>query len=76
MFLKRTKERNECEDKILNHLKAIRDIYHKYNPNGSYLSMSIIGGKYITANNAHWDADENFPIDFYEIDGEKGSVYG
>lgn len=76
MFLKRTKERNECEDKILQHLRAIRDIYHKYNPSGDYLSMTITDRSHISVNNAHWDEDKQFPIDFYEINGEKGSVYG
>lgn len=72
--MKRTKRRDKCENEILNHVRAIRDIYRKYNPSGTYLSICITGNNFnqITANNEYWEADMKNPIDFYAVgDGEK-----
>jgi hypothetical protein len=73
----RTKKRDKCENDILKHLCAIRDIYRKYNPAGTYLSICISGNHCdtVSANNEYWDADREKPIDFYVIgDGEKMSI--
>lgn len=76
MRLKKSKERDACEEAILNHLLAIQKIYRKYNPDGRYLNMSFGHDDcHISVNNAHWDNDKDFPIDFYYINGVKGSVY-
>ena len=76
MRLKKSKERDACEEAILKRLLEIRKIYRKYNPNGRYLTMSFgHNDDHITVNNAHWGNDKDFPIDFYYINGEKGCVY-
>lgn len=58
--------KNECEDKIMEKLREIRDIYHEFNPNGIYLTMYIQNGN-LYINNAYWGADIDTPIDTKEI---------
>lgn len=75
-ILKRTKNRDTCEDKIEKQLLAIKKIYEEYHPTGRYLTMTIKDGD-IFVNNAYWEkSDKDYPIEFHVIDGEKGSVYG
>lgn len=63
--------REQCENKILKHLKAIQQLYRRYNPDGEYLALGI-NGNHISANNAYWeDTDKERPLDFFCIDGEK-----
>lgn len=60
----------QCEVAILEHLCAIRDIYHEYNPGGDYLSMNIGAVEnetIIYANNAYWDEDSMHPVDAVKI---------
>ena len=74
--------RKECEAAILEKMQEIVAIYHQYNPEGSYLSLTYMddeGDGYIMFNNRCWQFDEddledgedvNFPIDF-RADGKK-----
>ena len=55
-------KRKECEDKILEKLKEIREIAKKYDKNDKiHLSMSIIDNDYI----ACFSLDEEFPLDCF-----------
>lgn len=63
--------REEAEKRILLALEDIWADYMKYNPDGDYLSMYIIGNKdkkYVAyaANNIHYAADKEHPIDFHK----------
>lgn len=61
--------RQECEEKILEKLEEIKEIYKEYNPDGKLLSMfysylDISERDFINVNNAYWDGgdDEKRPI--------------
>ena len=54
--------RADCETRIFYGLQDIWDDYVKYNPNGKYLSLSIMaenGRVVLQANNECWEHDEN-----------------
>lgn len=71
---KRKMTRKQCENEILKRLKEIQEIYKQYHPNGDYLSISI-GNDCISMNNAYWEEnDEKNPLNFYEVNGRKGSI--
>ena len=68
--------RSECETKIAERLKEIKEIYEQYNPDGKYLSLCIIDGC-IKFHNRYWKTDEyngieedgediNAPIDYHK----------
>ena len=58
--------RKECENKILEKLKEIKDIVKEYdNSNERYLCIYIIDD-YISCNNRYWET--NTPIHFDEFD--------
>ena len=55
-------KREECEDKILEKLKEIREIARKYDKNDKiHLSMNIIDNDYIS----FFSLDEEFPLDCF-----------
>lgn len=51
----------ECETKIMEKLKEIWNIYHEYNPEGTYLDMFILDD-FMACNNRDWDEDSEKPI--------------
>lgn len=53
--------RREAEAAITEKVREIIEIYKKYNPNGSYLAISIIND-FIYINNEYWEIDANKPI--------------
>lgn len=62
-----TMNRHETEEKILDLLEEIMNVYHGYNPDGKYLNMTfgVFEGKpYVNVNNAYWHGgdDENAVI--------------
>ena len=59
--------REECENKILEKMKEIKNIYAEYNKDGEYLTISIIGN-YMQVYNAYYPggADCNLPICRYD----------
>lgn len=60
-------KKEECEDKILEKLKEIREIAKKYDKNDKiHLSMSIIDNDYI----ACFSLDEEFPLDCFLSEGK------
>lgn len=60
--------REECEAKILQKLKEIREIVKEYDKSEElYLSVSIYDD-HVQANNAHWETDTPLEVTEY-IDG-------
>ena len=68
-------EREVCEKKIAEHIKAIMDIYSVYNPDGGYMSICInnkgesifdsnVETRSAFANNMYWKEDKDKPIHF------------
>jgi len=70
--------RKICEQKILDKMKEIHEIYKEYNPEGRYLTLSIVDDSimfwnsyhvaYTDTNGIHHEAggdDVNTPIDCY-----------
>jgi hypothetical protein len=66
-----TKEitRTEAESQILEHVKAILEIYHRYNPKGDYL-YTHISKDYIDIHNdcAFGGVDHDYPL-MIQVDG-------
>ena len=50
---------------IAEKLKEIRDKYYEEYPEGYYLSL-VIDKDLIRFNNAYWDKDKEYPIDWTE----------
>lgn len=59
--------RSECEVLILQKIKEMVDIYHKYNPHGEYLTACYLvnedGDHTVLFNNKFWGDDAEAPID-------------
>lgn len=64
--------RSECESAIMEHAKAIRDIYRQYRGDARFLSMSIVN-EHISIYNSHWadGGDADRPIDVYLGEGDE-----
>lgn len=64
--------REECERAILDKLSEIKAIYHQYNPNGLYLSMTMSEGEKLSVANADYygGADEDTPLDAWRNSNE------
>ena len=68
---KKKMTRNECENKIVEKLIEIAEIYNQYNPHDDYLSMTIQGNN-ISANNAYFEkSHEGGTINFVMFDYNK-----
>ena len=59
-------KRKECEKQIIDLMLQIRDVYSKYNPDGDYLNLAILGNSLI-ANNISYEDDADHPVDIYYI---------
>lgn len=66
-------KRKLAEEAIFELMKAIKDVYLGYNPNGGYLSMFFnVETGYYHVNNASYDKDLRCPLDAsWFDDGEK-----
>ena len=65
--------REQCEKKIRDLMIQIDKVYHEYNPEGTYLSLCIVGD-FVRVNNSYYsdDADADHPLDmFYQIKGKR-----
>lgn len=68
-------DRHDCEKIILEKLKDIISIYHEYNPNGKYLTLSYSQGEefegieIFNINNAYFGEDSEFPIKYNSLHG-------
>lgn len=56
--------RKETEQAMMEKLTEIVDIYHQYNPNGTYLAVSYVDG-YLSIWNAHYGSDSAKPINVF-----------
>ena len=53
--------RIECEKAIIQKMREIMDIYHEYNPDGEYLSMTIVNDHF-SVNNIYFEDDYEHQI--------------
>ena len=58
--------REECEKQIRDLMIQIRDVYRKYNADGEYLSLAIIGDT-LMANNMEYEEDADRPLNIYYV---------
>lgn len=63
-------KRKECEKKIRDLMIQIGEVYNEYNPDGTYLSLTLIDGTIMVDNNPH--KDTKHPIDIYYRIKRKG----
>jgi len=57
--------RAECEEKIIEEFKKIVEIYHQYNPAGTYLTLAYLDDDWMHVNNRYYNEespDYEFPI--------------
>lgn len=67
--------RQNAEEAIHEHMKAIRDIYLAYHPDGTYLSMCIFPAKsFMTVNNAYYGRDSKNAINASWVDEDDGET--
>ena len=59
-------KRKECEKQIIDLMLQIRDVYRKYNADGEYLSLAIIGDT-LMANNMEYEEDADRPLNIYYV---------
>ena len=59
-------KRKECEKQIIDLMLQIRDVYSKYNPDGDYLNLAILGNALI-ANNMADEDDADHPLEIYYV---------
>lgn len=59
-------KRAECEKQIRDLMLQIDKVYHEYNPEGTYLSLSIVDGN-LMANNRYYSDDADHPIDMFKV---------
>lgn len=64
--------REECEKQIYEKIQEILDIVKEYNPDNTYLSISVLnGGRFVQFWNEDWLKDKEKPIDYYKSITEK-----
>lgn len=56
--------RKEVEEKIFELLEEVRNVYLEYNPDGKLLNLTV-ADKSLSAFNAYWDTEKDFPIDCF-----------
>lgn len=61
--------RKECEQKIYELAQELYEVYGEYNPNPDYLTMTWYGDGTLTFQNAYYDKDSEYPINFLK-DGD------
>lgn len=59
-------DRKECETKIAKKLDEIKEIVLKYNPNNTYLTLTISDTS-IMFNNDYWGSSVDKPIDYIKF---------
>lgn len=63
--------RKQCEKKIRALMIQIDKVYHEYNPEGTYLNLSIVDDN-LMANNSYYSDDADHPLDiYYQIKGKR-----
>lgn len=73
-----SKSREDLEKYLIAGLEAMFKVYRAYNPNGTYLSLTVIGneeseeGLYYSAKNDYTNEDFDKPLNTYKlVVGEK-----
>lgn len=63
-------DRRQCESLIMEKLEEIVAIYHEYNPEGRYLSLTYINdsGEYFDIVNRYYDEDKEYQINYNSIE--------
>lgn len=64
--------RKQCEKKIRDLMIQIDNVYHEYNPDGTYINLSIVGDN-LMANNRYYSDDADYPIDMFWVIKRKGN---
>lgn len=59
-------KRKECEKQIIDLMIQIREVYRKYNAEGKYLSLAILGDTLMAYNIGSTDEEEH-PLDIYYV---------
>ena len=59
-------KREECEEQIIDLMIQIRDVYRKYNADGDYLSLAIMGDTLMAYNMPYAD-EADHPVDIHYI---------
>lgn len=68
-------KRKECEKQIRDLMVQIHDVYRKYNADGKYLSLAIMGDT-LMANNRNYSEDANHPLDIYYVIKQREEEHG
>ena len=58
--------REQCEKKIRHLMIQIDKVYHEYNPEGTYLNLSIVDDN-LMAHNSYYSDDADHPIDMFHV---------
>lgn len=59
-------KRNECQKQIIDLMIQIHDVYRKYNADGEYLNLAIMGDTLI-ADNMYCSEDADHPLEIYYV---------
>lgn len=59
-------KREECEKQIRDFMIQIHNVYKKYNADGEYLSLAIMGDT-LMANNMEYADDADRPLNVYYV---------
>ena len=59
-------KRKECEKQIRDLMIQIHDVYKKYNEDGEYLSLAIVGDT-LMAHNSEYTDDADHPLNVYYV---------
>lgn len=60
--------REQAEQAIYKHMKAIKEIVTEYAPDDIYISLSVTSDGTIFFNNTYWELSEEQQIDFAELE--------
>lgn len=64
--------REQCEKRIRDLMIQIDKAYHDYNPDGTYLNLSIVDDN-LMANNRYYSDDADHPIDMFKVIKRNGN---
>lgn len=65
-------DRRQCESLIMEKLEEIVAIYHEYNPEGRYITLTYAnysGAEYFDIVNRYYDEDKEYQINYNNIEG-------
>lgn len=59
--MKKPMDKKTCEILLLDIASDMMNTYHQYNPDGTYLTVSIIDGR-VYIHNQYWKQDKDYAI--------------